>query len=480
MRSRINRLEALQAEIMAHSAILAQEEGKELEAFLEKSLTDTYYKGMYDEYINKNPEALDLMANNNVKLASQSVNKLLALPWSGDNYSSNIWRNSYFIAKKAQALVAKNIIAGRSIDNLTNDFAKVYGNNYRANIRRLLRTETAYVKSQGDVEVYKKLGVEEYEILATLDSRTSAICQEKDGKHYPIDEISVGINYPPFHPNCRTTTIKYNPDYEGRTRMAKNKDGKNVKVPFGMKYEEWKKWVENPEKGYNTTNIRDKDVIETPSKTDDENFNWLLDRLLNNNIEYLPVKELKQKKVQIDIIEDISGGDRTSGSCASLGLAYIGQRKGYDVLDYRGGASLDLYSRVSTLHKVAKIKGIKSSFGEYKGTVPAANNLLKSIEVGKEYYLCAGRHASIVRKLEDERYQYLELQSATNSGWIDFNGNPRYTLSQRFGCSGSNGEFAFIIDIDESDFKTEEFRSLLGFINTKAEDQVKGSGGYEK
>lgn len=255
MRSRINRLEALQAEIMAHSAILAQEEEAEVGTFLEKGLTDTYYKGMYDEYLDKNPEALDLMANNKVKLSSQSINKALSLPWSGDNYSSNIWRNSYFIAKKAQALVAKNIIAGRSIENLTNDFAKVYGNNYRANIRRLLRTETAYVKSQGDVEVYKKLGVEEYEILATLDSRTSAICQEKDGKHYPIDEIAVGINYPPFHPNCRTTTIKYREDYGDRTRMAKDKDGKNVKVPLDMKYEEWKKWVEGSEKGYNGIKI---------------------------------------------------------------------------------------------------------------------------------------------------------------------------------------------------------------------------------
>lgn len=56
MRSRINRLESLRIEIMAHCAILAQEEGKELEAFLEKGLTDTYYKGMYDEYINKNPD----------------------------------------------------------------------------------------------------------------------------------------------------------------------------------------------------------------------------------------------------------------------------------------------------------------------------------------------------------------------------------------------------------------------------------------
>lgn len=243
MRSRINRLEALQAEIMAHSVILAQEEEKEVGTFLEKGLTDTYYKGMYDEYLDKNPDVIDLMANNNVRLSSQSVNKVLTLPWSGNNYSQNIWNNSYFIAKKAQVLVAKNIIAGRSIDNLTNDFAKVYGNNYRANIRRLLRTETAYVKSQGDVEVYKKLGVEEYEILATLDSRTSTICQEKDGKHYPVDKIQVGINYPPFHPNCRTTTIKYREDYGDRTRMAKDKNGKNIKVPLGMKYEGWKKYI---------------------------------------------------------------------------------------------------------------------------------------------------------------------------------------------------------------------------------------------
>ncbi len=41
---------------MAHSAILAQEEEAEVGAFLEKGLTDTYYKGMYDEYINKNPD----------------------------------------------------------------------------------------------------------------------------------------------------------------------------------------------------------------------------------------------------------------------------------------------------------------------------------------------------------------------------------------------------------------------------------------
>lgn len=80
--------------------------------------------------------------------------------------------------------------------------------------------------------------------MATLDNRTSSICQEKDGKHYPVDDIQVGINYPPFHPNCRTTTIKYREDYGDRTRMAKDKSGKNIKVPLDLKYQDWRKWID--------------------------------------------------------------------------------------------------------------------------------------------------------------------------------------------------------------------------------------------
>lgn len=244
MRSRINRLEALQAEILAQSAIIASKEEEVIGSFLSDSIEDSYYKNVYDEYKDKNPEALELMNRHKVGISRNQVKKVLELPWSGANYSDNIWNNSYFIAKRAQAMVAKNIIAGRSIENLSMDFAKVYGRQYYSNAKRLIRTETAYVKGQADVLTYKKLKVEEYELLATLDNRTSSICQEKDGKHYPVDEIKVGINYPPFHPNCRTTTIKYREDYGDRTRMAKDKDGRNIKVPLGLKYKEWREWIE--------------------------------------------------------------------------------------------------------------------------------------------------------------------------------------------------------------------------------------------
>ena len=102
------------------------------------------------------------------------------------------------------------------------------------------------------------------------------------------------------------------------------------------------------------------------------------------------------------------------------------------------------------------------------------------MEEGKEYYFVCGRHASIVRK-KDGQLQYLELQSSHSNGWTNFNGNPRYTLSNRFGCVNSSGMdvSAFMIDVDA--FKdSEDFKSILGYINTAESKQKKGAGGYAK
>jgi SPP1 gp7 family putative phage head morphogenesis protein len=198
---------------------------------------------MHDEYLNKDPDTIKLMQENKVKLSKENINRVLSLPWSGKNYSENIRDNSYFIAKKVKTMVAKNIIAGKSVQNLTRELTKIYGKQYRYNAQRLIRTELAYVKGQADILTYDKLNIDKYEILATLDNRTSSICQSMDGKVFPISDIKIGINYPPFHPNCRTTTVKYRENTENKTRLAKDASGKNVKVPFNMKYDERKNWV---------------------------------------------------------------------------------------------------------------------------------------------------------------------------------------------------------------------------------------------
>ena len=247
MRARITRLEALNAEIKANVAILTQDIDNCTGELLERSLENTYYEGMYDEYKDRNPKVYELMSKHNVGLSKAQIDRELKVPWSGANYSTNLWNNADYIANKCQRLVAQNIIAGTSIDKLTREITKQFGKNYRSSARRLLLTESAYIKGQADLLTYKKLDIDEYEILATLDRKTSEICQEKDGEHYPRDKAVVGENFPPFHPNCRTTTVKYRSDKAGRTRIARDANGKNVKVPRDMTYKDWLQWVEGNE-----------------------------------------------------------------------------------------------------------------------------------------------------------------------------------------------------------------------------------------
>lgn len=88
------------------------------------------------------------------------------------------------------------------------------------------------------------VGIQQYQLIAVLDLRTSKICQAMDLQIFDLSKKEVGINFPPFHPNCRTTTIPYFEDeiseYFGiGTRLAKDKNGNYIKIPADMNYKQW-------------------------------------------------------------------------------------------------------------------------------------------------------------------------------------------------------------------------------------------------
>lgn len=227
--------------------------------------------------------------------------------------------------------------------------------------------------------------------------------------------------------------------------------------------------------------IKVNNVLDKPIKSSEPHYDVLLTSLNEKNVKYNPVHDHLKQLTESEIIETLAGGDKTKGSCASLGLAYIGQKQGWNILDFRGGESQSFFSMGLNLLYMSQAKGLKVLRAEAKTALTAGNRLLKQCEVGKEYYLVCGRHASIVRKLDDGRLQYLELQSAFKSGWTDFNGNPKFTLSSRFGCSTRLPSVNdFMIDIDESDFSTDDFKSLLGYVNTVESEQMKGQHGTIK
>jgi len=112
--------------------------------------------------------------------------------------------------------------------------------NYEA--ARLLRTETAYVAAEMEAEAYEEAEFEEYEFVATLDTRTSTICQEMDGKRFKLKDRETGKNYPPMHPFCRSTTVAVIDGFDISKMQRRARDpetDKTYKVPANMNYEEW-------------------------------------------------------------------------------------------------------------------------------------------------------------------------------------------------------------------------------------------------
>ncbi len=189
---------------------------------------------------------------------------------------------------------------------------------------------------------------------------------------------------------------------------------------------------------------------------------------------YAHTKEMTEK----EIIKHIAGADLTSGSCSSAANAYIANKAGFDVQDFRGGRSMELFSHKSTSVEMAHFKGVVSKVVENYNDFTAFDELKPFIKTGKEYKLGIGCHAAIVRRLNDGTLQYLELQSADVNGFKNFT---RETLARRFGCEYSRGYKlpAYLIEV-ESLGKSKEFIELMQYTNTAKTLQRIGAGGYAK
>lgn len=202
-----------------------------------------------------------------------------------------------------------------------------------------------------------------------------------------------------------------------------------------------------------------------------------------NNVDVLAVKKLDTPLTTDEIIDKISGADKTKGSCASLGLTYAGNKVGLDVTDFRGGGSQFVFSNMRTLQAVARLDGVDGIVEKGYNDFTTAQTLLKNVEPGKEYFFTAGKHAAIVRKTETG-LEYLELQSGWRKNtWYDLTNDE---LKRRFGCQKSHtfrghkyetSEVLFDIDKLKGN---KDFEELVQYLNTAADKQKKGVGGGEK
>ena len=185
------------------------------------------------------------------------VDTVLKKPWApdGKNFSDRIWANKQKLVSELNTTLTQGIILGRDPQKIINEVSKKLEVSKTA-AGRLVMTESAAIASRAQEDCFKELGVEEYEIVATLDSHTSEICQDMDGKVFKMSEREIGLNAPPFHVNCRTTTVPYfNDEWSKNTeRAARDENGDTYYVPADMTYKEWESKVVEKEHGHKGIN----------------------------------------------------------------------------------------------------------------------------------------------------------------------------------------------------------------------------------
>ena len=157
---------------------------------LTKAFIDLYYK--FD-----NEASIDLGVSFNT-INENLIREAIKTKWSGLSFSERIWEHRRRLAFAIKEELTKGLTRGDSLQDMSRIIADKFNTSY-SNAIRLVRTESCWVMNEATVNNYKDNEIQQYEIMAFLDSKTSKICRQMDGEVIDVKDAIAGVNMPPFH-----------------------------------------------------------------------------------------------------------------------------------------------------------------------------------------------------------------------------------------------------------------------------------------
>ena len=233
---RISRLQALQDNINVEIKKIADIEQRITEARYVKTIDEAYNHTIF------NIQQGTGVGFNFSQLDSDSIRLMLAEKWiDNQNFSQRIWKNTEKLGNYLKINLTADTMSGKSIQKISRDLAS-YMNVGLYNATTLVRTEVNHFANESEALGYEECEIEKYQFIATLDNRTCDRCGSLDNQVFEVKNRRTGENYPPMHPNDRCTTVAFFDDEieEDLQRRAKDENGKYIKVPNDMNYNEWK------------------------------------------------------------------------------------------------------------------------------------------------------------------------------------------------------------------------------------------------
>lgn len=249
VKARVTRYEALLTQCDAVLQKLYQEQKRQIEGTATDVYTSEYYHSLF------NIEQYTGFQFPFSQPAASAVRKVIEQPVFGMDISTRLWRQDFDTGMTIRQTLANMFVTGRPPQDFaaglqkaigavrTNPDGTPGGSGKKYEAYRLLYNESAHAVHQAHLQAYRDDGIDEYEIVATLDKATCEICAPMDGKHFPVSKAVEGVNHPSFHVSCRCTSAPWIPEAAGITGTRASRDpvtGRTVPTT-AQNYEEWAK-----------------------------------------------------------------------------------------------------------------------------------------------------------------------------------------------------------------------------------------------
>ena len=139
LRSRISRLQALQTQVELRMMELFSSQRDVLRDHLQERYTDTYYRTVYAV-----SQQVDV-ASTFARIDPQTVEKILATPWAGSEFSSRIWADKDKLTRELMQTLSRGFVRGDSLGRMTKEFAQRMGVS-ESRAATLIHTESAHMR----------------------------------------------------------------------------------------------------------------------------------------------------------------------------------------------------------------------------------------------------------------------------------------------------------------------------------------------
>lgn len=181
-KARITRLDAAKVAIRMQTELIYADINKTHDKVAEKTYRHAYGHSAYETQRGIGVGISLSMPD------AERIRKLAASGWARDglHYSDRIWRGREKLARTVEDVLTHAAIRGDRIEKTVDDMMKAVNEAVpRWQMERLIRTESAYMATAAQLDLFGDLGADSAKFLATLDEKACGSCGSLDGTIIP-------------------------------------------------------------------------------------------------------------------------------------------------------------------------------------------------------------------------------------------------------------------------------------------------------